>query len=84
MNTKKNIPYSLALRVKKICDRQTDQERRFRLLAKHLAGLGYPAAIMMDAIHRAQERNQSELRLENQVDSTETKTILPFVHTFNP
>ena len=86
--TKKNIPYSLALRIRTICDNTEDQERRFLVLSSHLARLGYPSDLVEDAISRAKSRDQKELRQDSSTTNDETKdnekSILPFVHTYNP
>ena len=81
-NTKKNIPYALALRIRTLCDDENDQKRRMKSLAAHLGGLGYPDAIINDAINKAMARDQMELRREK--DSESTSDVLAFVHTFNP
>ena len=81
-NTKKNIPYALALRIRTLCDKEADQKRRMDSLAAHLGGLGYPNAIISDAVDKAMARDQMELRQEKTNEST--KDILAFVHTFNP
>ena len=82
-NTKKNIPYSLALRSRTLCDLEADQRTRMEATAGHLQNLGYPHSLIRDAIEKAKARCQTELRQEksNEVDK---KDILPFVHTFNP
>ena len=82
-NTKKNIPYALALRSRTLCDLETDQKSRMEATAGHLRLLGYPNSIIHDAIDKAKARDQSELRQER-IENTDKKDILPFVHTFNP
>ena len=49
-NTRKNIPYSLALRIRTICDDTTDQSWSYAQLEKHLGRLGYPKVLISDAI----------------------------------
>ena len=81
-NTKKNIPYALALRIRTLCDDERDQKRRMESLTGHLRGLNYPDSIVNDAVEKAMARNQTELRQEK---PDELKNdVLPFVHTFNP
>ena len=41
-NTKKNIPYALALRTRTLCDSDADQNRRMEATAGHLRHHGYP------------------------------------------
>ena len=82
-NTKKNIPYALALRIRTLCDQEVDQRRRMELLTGHLRRLGYPEAIINDAITKAMARNQTELRQEKTNDSS-SNDVLAFVHSFNP
>ena len=63
-NTRKNIPYLLALRVRTICDKESDQDTRFERLSSYLANLGYPSSLVADSIQKAKERDQVELRQE--------------------
>ena len=86
---KKNIPYSLALRIRTICDKENDQTRRFALLSGHLKKLGYPTPLIEDAINRAKLRNQIDLRRDSDAtddenDDQTVKSVLPFIHTYNP
>ena len=85
---KKNIPYSLALRIRTICDKEEDQTR-FTFLSNHLEKLGYPSPLVCDAISRAKSRNQIDLRRDSDAsdvenDSQNVKTVLPFIFTYNP
>ena len=86
--TKKNIPYSLALRIRTICDKEEDQSKRFSSLTSHLQRLGYPDSLVTDAINRAKSRDQKELRQDsptnNESGNEGEKNVLPFVHTYNP
>ena len=85
MNAKKNIPYSLALRIRTICDKEEDQNRRFTFLTSHLTKLGYPSPLIEDAINRAKSRDQKELRQGNiETNNEDDKSVLPFTHTYNP
>ena len=86
-STKKNIPYSLALRIRTICDKEADQSRRFNSLSSHLKKLGYPSTLIEDAISRARSRDQRDLRQDSHAAENENENpsaVLPFVHSFNP
>ena len=85
--TKKNIPYSLALRIRTICDSEEDQNRRFINLRSYLSHLGYPSALIEDAITRTKLRDQGDLRKDSNSTNNNAeneKSVLPFVHTYNP
>ena len=82
-NTKKNIPYALALRTRTLCDMEADQKQRMEATAGYLQNLGYPDALIKDAIDKAKARDQKELRQEKD-DTGAAKDVLAFVHTFNP
>ena len=81
-NTKKNIPYALALRTRTLCDSIADENRQMEATAGHLLSLGYPIAIINDAMAKAKSRNKTELRREKTPESN--NDVLAFVHTFNP
>ena len=85
--TKKNIPYSLALRIRTICDKEDDQTRRFSSLSSHLKKLGYPSPLIEDAIDRAKSREQAELRRDSTTTDNENNqenSVIPFIHSYNP
>ena len=62
---------------------EADQQQRMEATAGYLQNLGYPDALIQDAMNKAKARDQKELRQEK--DNTgATKDVLAFVHTFNP
>ena len=81
-HTLKNIPYVLARRIKHIVLDETIRDRRWPDLRSRLSRLKYPMALINDAIRRATE-NPADRPITN-TQERDTKTIIPFIQTFNP
>ena len=52
-HTTQNIPYSLALRIVRICSQPEDRERRFEELKNLLLARDYKLGVIQNAIHKA-------------------------------
>ena len=77
----KNIPYSLALRLRRICSDSDTFESRARELTDHLCKRGYQKQEISLAIERARQQKREDLlsyRLKSELN------VLPFVLTYHP
>ena len=82
----KNIPYSLALRLRRICSDSNTFELRAKEpkeLTNQLHSRGYLKQDIVSAIDKARQRSRDAL-LSYRPKSTEVGTILPFVLTYHP
>ena len=77
----KNIPYSLAHRIVRICSRQEDCRKNFGELRKLLLVRGYNSRVVDAAIVRAETLERSEALkkvVRDRVDAKRTKFIIPY------
>ena len=77
----KNIPYSLAVRLRRICSDSDTFESRARELTDHLCKRGYQKQEISLAIERARQQKREDLlsyRLKSE------SNVLPFVLTYHP
>lgn len=73
----KNIPYTLARRVRTIVSEENVRHKRYDELKDRLIQLKYPISLIDDAIKTANENtNRQELRESNTVK-------IPFIHEYN-
>ena len=79
----KNIPYSLALRLRRICSDSNTFELRAKELTNQLHRRGYLKQDIASAIDKARQRSRDAL-LSYRPKSAEVSTILPFVLTYHP
>ena len=79
----KNIPYSLALRLRRICSDSNTFELRAKELTNQLQRRGYLKQDIASAIDKARQRSRDAL-LSYRPKSAEVGTILPFVLTYHP
>jgi hypothetical protein len=77
----KNIPYSLALRVRRICSQENTFDKRSKELEKHLNARNYNKHLVQDAIQRAKTTNRETLLNYKEVTP---KDKIPFVLTYHP
>ena len=78
----KNIPYSLALRIRRICTQEETFDKRSRELSQHLQNRGYSNTNIEKAVSRAREQKRVEL-LEHKTRLVEN-TRTPFTVTYHP
>ena len=81
----RNIPYSLALRIRRICTQKCDFDIRTSELAQHLSSRGYRSTNVADAISRAGAIQREELlshksKLQSELQSSR----IPFTLTYHP
>ena len=79
----KNIPYSLALRLRRICSDSNTFELRAKELTNQLQRGGYLKQDIASAIDKARQRSRDAL-LSYRPKSAEVGTILPYVLTYHP
>jgi len=77
----KNIPCSLALRIRRICSQEADYERRTHKLSSHLCRIGYKSENVDKAIAKAGSIQIHELLIYK---SKVTQSRIPFVVTYHP
>jgi len=84
-HTKTNIPYTLSRRICTIVDDPTKIEHRLQEMKTFLINKGYPVQIINDAITRAKDKTQSDLRNPTlHAKNKSEQSTLAFVTTHNP
>ena len=78
-----NIPYSLALRIRRICSDDEAFELRVKELSDQLSKRGYQKQSIDQAIGRVRQMDRLSL-LSYRPKPTQDKAILPFVITYHP
>lgn len=79
---KRSIPFSQALRIKKICSKPDDFELEILELFKRFKKRGYPSDLLHTAIAKVRRIPREQL-LTPKENST-TRDVLPFVIPYNP
>ena len=77
----RNIPYSQALRIRRICSDEDTFEIRASELKQNLEHRGYSSNLVSDGIDKAREQNRSDLLQYRPVQKT---SRIPFVVTYHP
>ena len=81
---KSNLPYALALRIRRICSNITDYRQHCITLTQHLRKRGYKLGMIKDGIRKATGRSRDEL-LEPKEDGEGTcDGRVIFSTTYNP
>jgi len=78
----KNIPYSLALRIRRICTQASTYDHRAEELQQHLISRGYDQEAVAKCIQNAKEHERTDLL--NYKEKTKQKNRVPFVTTYHP
>jgi hypothetical protein len=79
----RNIPYSQALRIRRICTNTDTFNKRADELSAHLQSRGYRTDSVSEAIMKARAHKRDDLLKPNTKD-TNTNKRLPFVVTYHP
>ena len=79
----KNIPYSLALRIRRICSDDETFEKRSKDLCEQLKQRGYQKQVIDQAIEKVRHMERQNL-LSYKPKPTANKAVLPFVLTYHP
>ena len=80
---KKSLPYSQALRLRRICSRTEYYEKAASDMLKHFTNRGYPTHLVRNAIQKALNIDRNSLLLPK-TDPTNKKITIPFILTYNP
>ena len=80
-STKKSLPYSQALRIKKICSTKEDYSASIESMKEQFKRRGYVDNEIDEAIYKASQKDRNELL--RPVSKQERKIPLTFVTTFN-
>ncbi|XP_060598432.1 uncharacterized protein LOC132752158 [Ruditapes philippinarum] len=80
----KNIPYSLALRIKRICSNPSTFYIRAKELSEHLRKRGYKEEDIANAILNADSKHRKDLLEYKHQSSGSTQNKIPFVLTYHP
>ena len=82
-NTTSSIPYSLALRIVRICSREEDRDRRLEELREILLNRDYNRSFINTAIRKAKQVPRKEALRNITKDSTEPRRPV-LVVTYDP
>ena len=80
-STKKALPYSQSLRIKRICSSAEDYQLAITALKEQFKARGYNDTLVNDAVQRATEKDRSELLQPKRKEKKNTPLTL--VTTFN-
>ena len=82
-HTKRSIPYSLGLRLSRICSDDTAFNKRCNELAEHLKKRGYKEKLILLEINKAKQVPRDQA-LKPSVPKNKCNQGIPFVVTYNP
>ena len=68
VHTKQNLPYSIALRIRRICTRLTDFEKNAKELRSYLIARGYKLKNIKDSINKARKISRYDILNKNDQD----------------
>ena len=80
---KSNLPYALALRIRRICSNIDDFKQHCTTLTQHLRMRGYKLGLIKDGIRKASAQAREEL-LQPKTDITDHNDRVIFSTTYNP
>ena len=83
-HTKRSIPYSLALGLRRICSTETSFDNRATELKNYLTKRGYKDNFVKEQIRRAKPISRNEALQEHTPDDTKKTNRVPFIITHNP
>ena len=81
-HTKTTLPYSLALRLQRICSNETLFQKRIEEMQSHLLQRGYKRGCIKDAIKKATSTSRDDALKES--NDPQLINRIPFVVTYNP
>ena len=80
----KSIPYSQAIRMKRICSAPDLFQEACKNLKMNLRNRGYPTALIESAIRKAASKDRIDLLHSTNTPTTEPNPAIPFIVTYNP
>ena len=81
---KSNLPYALALRLRRICSNTTDFQQHCTTLTHHLRKRGYKLGMIKEGIRKAATRTREDVLKPADVDDTTVDERVIFSTTYNP
>ena len=81
---KRSIPYSQAIRLRRICSTIETFHEACNKLKNNLRNRGYPTQLIEQAIQKAANTNRQDLLQLNSSQPNRSNNIIPFILTFNP
>ena len=81
---KKSIPYSQAIRMKRMCSTPDLFQEACKNLKMNLRDRGYPTALIDFAIRKAASTDRIDLLHSTNTPTTEPNPAIPFIATYNP
>ena len=81
-HTKTSLPYSLALRLRRICSNETLFQKCIEEMQSHLLQWGYKRGCIKDAINKATSTSRDDALKES--NDPQLINRIPFVVTYNP
>jgi hypothetical protein len=84
-HNKRGIPFSQALRIRRICSTDTEFNKHTELLKHYLIARGYKMQLIIDSIKKAKDYNRTDLIKPKERQGTQNKeVIIPLVTTYHP
>ena len=81
---KKSIPYSQAIRLRRICSTNDRYLEASDMLTRNLSARGYPKRMIKIAIDRAANKDRLALLDTSTPRNNQKKNLIPFITTYNP
>ena len=81
---KSNLPYALALRIRRICSNVDDFKQHCNTLTQHLRKRGYKLGLIKDGIRKAAERSRDDVLKPSDKDNVQKDERVIFSTTYNP
>ena len=81
---KKNLPYALALRIRRICSDKENFRQHCLTLTNHLRMRGYKLGLIKDGIRKAAALTREEVLRPKDVEATTSDSRVIFSTTYNP
>ena len=81
---KSNLPYALALRIRRICSDQTDFTKHSHTLTQHLRMRGYKLGLIKEGIRKAGAQTREEILKPKESSDTSKDDRVIFSTTYNP
>ena len=83
-HTKRSIPYSQTLRLRRICSEDRDFYKRIKELKGYLKARGYDMSMVEKQVLEAMKKSREEALLDDENCNTKNEDRDVFVSTYNP
>ena len=81
---KSNLPYALALRIRRICSNTSDFKQHCSTLTNHLRKRGYKLGMIKEGIRKAAARTREDVMNPTDAENTAKDERVIFSTTYNP